>query len=387
MLPKLTPRFKPKYGFSELKIALKFNSNLRKQYEKKFSHKFNSKYGLMFSYGRTCIYSLLKVWELKQAEIICPAYTCVVVPHSIVKSNNIPVFVDASPKSFNMDLDQLKRKITPKTRCVILTHLFGFPEKIDLAIKIINDAERLYNHKIYVIQDMAHSYGCKFDGKLVSEYGDASIFGCNISKIINSIFGGMILTNNKDTFKKLLKFRDNNFITPPQIKEFTRLLYFLASIIAFNKYVYFWVNLLARNGLLERFTKYYDESKIDFPKDWNHLPTKIESRVGFVQLSKYDSIINSRIKQAKLISKKYRNNQIVKVNPFQSDSTYSHIVGMVENRDKFISDFRKKNKQEIGKIVDYCIPDFESYKKYINDHDDFPNARNYSKNIINFPIE
>lgn len=198
---------------------------------------------------------------------------------------------------------------------------------------------------------MAHSYGCSFDGKFVSEYGDASIFGCNICKIINSIFGGMILTNNEETFKKSLKFIENKFKTPPKIMETSRFLYFLASIISLNKYVYYWVYLLASKGFLDRFIKYYDESKIDFPKDWNHLPTKIESRVGIVQLSKYDSIVSSRIEQAKVISKKYRNNHIVKVKSFQNDSTYSHIVGMVENRDKFIRDFRKINSQETGMIV------------------------------------
>ena len=84
MLKHLIPRFKPNYNFKEWIAAFSFWRDDLLLYEKKFASKFNCSYGLMFSYGRVAIYSLLKVWGLRNSEIICPAYTCVVVPNAIV---------------------------------------------------------------------------------------------------------------------------------------------------------------------------------------------------------------------------------------------------------------------------------------------------------------
>ncbi|MEM9025146.1 MAG: DegT/DnrJ/EryC1/StrS family aminotransferase [Bacteroidota bacterium] len=175
----MIPRFKPQYGWREWLAAWRFTRGNIPAYEAAFARKFGVEHGTMFPHGRSGMYALFKVWGLEKAEIVCPAYTCVVVQHAVVLSDNVPVFVDCPEGDFNMDLGKLEAAITEKTRCVVATHLFGYPTDLDALGAIVARAEEKYGHKIYVLQDVAHSYGTEWNGRLVTEYGDAAIFGWN----------------------------------------------------------------------------------------------------------------------------------------------------------------------------------------------------------------
>lgn len=382
-MKSLLPRFKPNYDFKEFMAAICFWRNEISIYENEFSNKFGCKYGTMFSYGRSGLKVLLEIWELNQQEIICPAYTCVVVPHAIIKSNNIPRFIDSSKDSFHMDYRKIEESINVNTGAIIVTHLFGDAMNVEEIDKIVKKAEKKYSKKIYVIQDVAHSYGVKFNGKLVTTFGDAALFGCNISKIINSIFGGMIITNDKRTHQKIKNYQKLKMNSSSWLKEIARLIYMIVSWVAFNKYFYYWVNYLDRKGYLNRFTKYYDEEKIDFPLDWNETPKKIEARVGRVQLRKYDDFIHKRRLQAKNIIEKLKNSSDIKIRDYDENSNYSHLVALVENpsilKDKYYS-----NGIELGTVIDYNVPEMSAYKQF--NLNDYQNSNYYSTHIINFPL-
>jgi dTDP-4-amino-4,6-dideoxygalactose transaminase len=379
----MIPRFKPKYDLSEWLAAIKPTKGNIPKYEKAFSKKFGCEYGVMFAHGRTGIYALLKVWGLQGAEVICPAYTCVVVPNAIVLSNNQPVFVDCEDGAFNMSLDGIRQVITSKTRVIIPTHLFGYPMDLDRLQQIVSEAEARYGQKIYVVQDCAHSYGAFCNGRLVSEYGDAAIFGSNISKIINSIFGGMVITHNKNLADQLVRWRQQNTVNLGWKKSLKRFLYFVAVNVAFNQTIYGLVNWLERNGFLNRFVKYYEEGVIDLPNDWNQAPCEIEARIGLVQLEKYDEIIQKRRDTARRIIREMQSRDDILMLPYDESCTYSHIVAVVTNRNEWIEYYLKKGIQ-LGIVVEYSIPTMKAYKKYSRTI--FNNANHYSKNIINFPV-
>jgi len=379
---KLIPRLKPYYTFRDWIAAVNiFQKNPIEIYEKKFSQKFENDYGVMFQHGRTGLYALLKIWELEHDEVICPAYTCVVVPNAIVLSGNIPVFVDSAKDSFNMDLDLLEQTITEKTRVIVVTHIFGYPMDVIKIKKIVEKAQQKYGHKIYVVQDAAHSYGAKWQDNLVTKYGDAAIFGSNISKIINSIFGGMVITNSEDTYKRLKSWRKENTQKIGISKEFKRFIYFIAVNIAFNSYIYGFVNWLERSGALDKFVKYFEEDKIYFPNDWDYYPSNIEARVGLSQLEKYDYVIINRIINAKNWIEKLKYEDI-KFMPDTEGSTYSHCTGLVENRDTWLEKYRQEDIQ-LGIIIEYSIPYMKAYKKY--KRGEYPISLDYSKKSINFP--
>ena len=379
---KLTPRLKPNYTFSDWLTVLNiFQKNPIESYENEFAKKFENDYGVMFQHGRTGLYALLKVWGLENDEVICPAYTCVVVPNAIVLSGNVPVFVDSDKNSFNMDLKLLEDSITEKTKAIVVTHIFGYPMDVVKVQQIVKNAEQKYGHKIYIIQDAAHSYGAKWEGKLITKYGDAAIFGSNISKIINSIFGGMVITNSKETFDKLKSWRKNNTKVIGFSKSIKRFIYFVAVNFAFNSYIYGFVNWLERIGALDRFVKYFEEDKIYFPTDWDIMPSNIEARVGRNQLKKYDYIIENRVTNAKNWMNKLQDKECQFMQDIQG-STYSHCVALVENRADWLERYRKEGIQ-LGILIEYSIPYMKAYESY--KRTEYPVSLEYSKKSINFP--
>ncbi len=379
---KLFPRLRPNLDLGDLWAAIKPGRSSIERFETAFSNKFGCRHGIMFSHGRSGLYALLKVWGLKNDEIICPAYTCVVVQHAIVLSDNIPVFVDCARDSFNMDCNLLEASITERTRAIIVTHLFGCPMDVDRIQKIVKQAEIIYGHKIFVVQDVAHSYGAKWDGQLVTTYGDAAIFGCNISKMITSVFGGMVISNDSKLKEDLERFREKT-CRHSFSKSIRRLLYMIAVMIAFNPRLYSLVNWLENKGFLDQYSKYYSEEKIDFPDDWDEWPCALEARVGYHQLGKYDQIVQARVKNAQKWMSSLGSEHI-EFFEYPPGSTFSHCVGLVDDRSSWLKNYCERGYQ-LGILIEYCVPYMSSYNTY-RGNSEFPIALSYSKRAINFPV-
>lgn len=286
----MIPRLRPYFDHKELIAAIRPKADAVELFEQEFAQIFETRYTLAFSYGRSGLYALFKALKIENAEIVIPAYTCVVVPHAVVLSGNIPVFVDCAQDSFNMDLNALERAITPRTKAIIPTHLFGYP----MDVERVNQIAMAGKQKIYVIQDCAHSFGARWRGQLVNKFGDAAIFGSNISKIISTIFGGIVTTEDEEIYLKLKEYRDSNFRKPCWTKTIRRFFYLLSTYITFQPSFYGLINNLENMGLIDRFVKYYDESKIYFPEDFGDLMLPIEARVGLEQIKKYPKIIQRR---------------------------------------------------------------------------------------------
>lgn len=376
-------RFKPGLGWKELAAALMPRRNAISRYEKFFSETFRRPYGVMFNYGRSALYALFKVWNLNNAEIICPAYTCVVVAHAVVLSGNIPVFVDCDKEGFNMSLEGIRGAITEKTRGIIVTHVFGYPMDIAAVEKIVEEAELRYGRKIYIIQDCAHSFGAFWHGRMVTTSGDAAIFGLNISKTIHSVFGGMSITGDQHTYNMLLAYREGNFRKPGFGKTFYYFFYMLGAGLAFSRFIYPLVYKMIHRGWLDRFTRYYDEGQIDFPPGWDERPSAIQGRVGMAQLHQYENIIRERLDFARRLPRLMAGYRDIQFPPFHGGGTYSHFVAVVSHRERWLAAFEKIGVQ-LGTIIDYSIPEMTAYKAYRQG--DYPNARFYSRNVINFPF-
>jgi dTDP-4-amino-4,6-dideoxygalactose transaminase len=249
---------------------------------------------------------------------------------------------------------------------------------------IVKNAEKKFANKIYVVQDAAHSYGAKWDNELVTGYGDAAIFGSNISKLINSVFGGMVITNEAMTHQDLRNFRENKFKSVGLRRKLKILMYFFAVNVAFIETVYGMVNWLERKGLLESFVKYYDEGVIDLPRDWDEMPTSVEASIGLVQLAKYDAIIQERRKNSLRIQELLKNdNRFTFPIDDHLGCTYSHLVALVDDRDELVEEYRSRGIQ-LGILIEYVVPNMKAYLPYKNT--EFPVSEYYHTRTINFPI-
>ncbi|MBI2426949.1 MAG: DegT/DnrJ/EryC1/StrS family aminotransferase [Candidatus Kerfeldbacteria bacterium] len=144
-----------------------------------------------FDSGRTSLLLLLRAFGIGAGDgVLLQAYTCVAVPDPVLWAGATPVYVDIDANTLNMSPDDLEKKITPKTRAVIVQHTFGIPADLQRIIAIAR------KHGLVVIEDCAHAMGARASGNLVGTFGDAAFFSFGRDKVLSSVFGGMAVTND-----------------------------------------------------------------------------------------------------------------------------------------------------------------------------------------------
>ena len=381
----MIPRLKPYLGKAELMALFQDQRDAVTQFETQFAHLFKADYGIAFPYGRSALWAFFKAMGLEQAEVIMPAYTCVVVAHAIVLSGNIPRFVDITLYDYNMDLDQVEAAINQQTRAIVATHLFGYPLDVERLNHIVQRAEAHYGHKIWVIQDCAHAFGASWQEKLVCNFGDVALFGLNISKAITSIFGGMLTMNNATVAKRVRTWRNAHFHQPGSLKGLRRRPYLAATYLAFNETLYGLVNWLQNETpFLDYVTKaYHLDEKIHFPPDYKDQMTAVEAQVGLVQLLKYPEIVRRRQETAQYYDKNLRGLSDWALPPLVEGATYSHYVVLVQNQAYWL-DMLQRLGIQLGKLVDYVVPEMDPYRPYATGS--YSKSRQVLTQIINLPI-
>ena len=150
------------------------------------------------SYGRMAFYYILKALELPAgSEIVLPALTFWVVPALAKVAGLKVVFADIDPATFTIDPAALERAITPATKAVVPTHLYGLPCDMDAILGI---AAR---HNLRVIEDCAHALGATWDGRPVGTLGDAGFFSFQTLKPLNLYGGGLALVRDPDVASRV----------------------------------------------------------------------------------------------------------------------------------------------------------------------------------------
>ena len=376
----MIPRFQPPVGWPEL-LALLRPGGPRDilAFEAAFADAVGQRHAVTFPYGRTALVALLESLGFQRQSVVCPAYTCVVVAHAVVCSGNHPVFVDCGPDA-NMDLDRAAEAVARTgARMLIATSLFGHPVDLDAVARI---GERFPD--IFVLQDCAHSFTARWRGTAVQQGGTASLYGLNISKIMTSIFGGMLTTDDDALADSLRDWRRRRVTPAPAIASLRRRLYLAASVAAFQPVVYGLVDRLARSGWLGRFTDYYDEGSIELPADAFVGMTAVQARVGQVQARRLASIQNARIAYGRAYRDRLTAIPGLLFPPIPDGASFSHVVALVENRDLVVSRARKRG-VGLGEVVEYAIPDMAAYSEMAGDRH-FPLSRYFSRHAINLPV-
>ncbi len=174
-----------------------------KEFENKFSEYCNSNYGVGVNSATDALFLIMRSFGLKKGdEVISVSNTAVPTISSIVAANGTPRFVDIDPNSYLMDVNQLEKSITNKTKGVIVVHLFGQCVDMDPVIDICK------RRKIFLIEDCSQSHGAKYKNKIAGSMSDASVFSFYPTKILGG-YGdaGMVVTNNKNINDNLRKLR------------------------------------------------------------------------------------------------------------------------------------------------------------------------------------
>jgi perosamine synthetase len=163
-----------------------------KLFENSFSNYIGSKYAIALSNGTVALETALYAIGIEKGdEVILPNFTIVSCLNSIIKLGAIPIFVDVDKNHWNIDHNLIEKKITKRTKAIIVCHIFGHPAEIKKIIQIRN------KYNIKVIEDCAESHGAEYKGKKIGNFGDISTFSFYSNKLITTGEGGMVLTSNK----------------------------------------------------------------------------------------------------------------------------------------------------------------------------------------------
>jgi len=170
--------------------------------EEEFKKYLGVKYVFSFNSGRSGLMAILDAMEIKEGdEVLLQAFTCNSAVNPILEREAKPVFVDIDD-TLNLNPEDLKRKIIPRSKAVMVQHNFGWPAKIEEISKIARE------NNLFLIEDCAHSLGAKYKGKLCGTFGKAAFFSFGRDKIISSIFGGMAVTNDEKIGERLKEFQE-----------------------------------------------------------------------------------------------------------------------------------------------------------------------------------
>jgi perosamine synthetase len=171
--------------------------------EREFENYLGVRHAVSFNSGRSAFLAILNSLGLnKNDEIMLQAFTCNAVPNPVIWSGLKPVYVDCNEKTFNLDLEDLKRKISPQSRAVVVQHTFGLPAEMDEISEICRQ------NNLILIEDCAHSLGAEYKHKKVGNFGRVAFFSFSRDKVMSSVYGGMAATNDEDLAEKIRNYQE-----------------------------------------------------------------------------------------------------------------------------------------------------------------------------------
>jgi len=257
----MIPIFRPSMGEEEIEAVAEVLKSgwiglgpKTKEFEKKFAEYIGAKYAVALNSCTAALHLALNVLSINSGEVITTPITFVSTAHAILYNNATPVFADVQEDTLNIDPVDIERKITGRTKAIIPIHYGGYPADMDEILDIALE------YDLYVIEDAAHACGAEYKGKKAGSLGDIGCFSFHAVKNLATGDGGMITTNDKEVYEKLLKLR----------------------WLGINKSTY------QRDS--KGYSWYYDVESVGFKMHMND----ITAAIGLVQLKKLDKMNGRR---------------------------------------------------------------------------------------------
>ena len=178
-------------------------------FEDQFKEMLKAKYALAVSSCTAALHLALQLLNIKNGdEVITPSLTFVATVNAIKYVNAVPVFCDIIGKdNLNISPKEIEKKITKKTKAIIVMHYAGFPCQMDEIITIAR------KHRLKVIEDACHGPLSEYNGKKLGTIGDIGCFSFFSNKNIATAEGGMLVTNNEELFNKAKLLRSHGMTT------------------------------------------------------------------------------------------------------------------------------------------------------------------------------
>lgn len=173
------------------------------RFEQQFSARVARKHGVAVANGSVALDAAVAALGIGPGdEVIMPTFTIISCAAAVVRAGGVPVIVDCDPDTWNMDAEQVEARITPRTKAIMVVHIFGLPTDLD---PILDIARR---HDLKIIEDAAEMHGQTYKGRPCGSFGDVSTFSFYPNKHVTTGEGGMILTDDEALAERCRSLRN-----------------------------------------------------------------------------------------------------------------------------------------------------------------------------------
>jgi len=331
-----------------------------RRFESAFAEFVGARHAISFASQRAGMQAVLKALNFQQGdEVIVPAYTFFSVPACVVLAGLTPVFCDVSPPTWNLNPDEVKRTITPRTRALIVTHLNGCPADLESLVEITRKAG------IILIEDCAQALGATYRSKQVGSFG-VGCYSFGEGKNLLGLGGGMVTTDDDALAARLRQFSESlshpslgqilmkalrlltlNLLTQPPIFSFT---------------AYPWLYLASmQNGKVD--TDKAHVLRFISPLTRQRKMCNAQAALGLAQLSELTRRNQKRRENAFSLAEALQGLPGIELPPNPHDRThlYMHYAVRIKERDRFC---RTLVQRGVDAQRDYCsfcpkLPDFQ----------------------------
>ena len=172
------------------------------EFEEKFAHYTGNRYAASVCNGTVALHLALVALGIGPGdEVIVPTLTYIASVNAIAYTGATPVFVDSLQDSWQMDPEDIRHKVTAKTRAIMVVHLYGGPCDMDSIMTIARE------HGLFVVEDCAEAFGALYNGKHVGTFGDIGTYSFFGNKTITTGEGGMVVTNDETLHDRSVHFK------------------------------------------------------------------------------------------------------------------------------------------------------------------------------------
>ncbi len=296
---EIIPIAKPMVGEEEKRAVLEvLDSGMLAmgEYVEKFERAFASyigvKHALSTTSGTQALILALKALGVEGKEVLVPSFTFIASATSIIAAGGKPVFVDVDERTFNIDVEDARKKVTKNTIAIIPVHLFGQPCEMDAIMELAEE------YDLFVVEDACQAHGAEYKGRKVGSIGDVACFSFYPTKNMTTGEGGMITTNDDEIAER--------------------------------------IKMLRNHGQKERY--------LHVELGWNYRITSIQAAIGIEQLKKLDKFNEKRRKNARYYDEMLSSIDNVEIPYVMSEvkHVYHQYTIKVKEREKLTEAFRKK---------------------------------------------
>lgn len=308
-----------------------------KDFESEFARYCQARYGAGVNSGTDALYLALASLDIGPGdEVILPTFTFIATALCVSYTGAKPVFVDIEDTTYNLDPRKVEKAVTKKTKVILPVHIYGQSADMDEILKIAK------KNNIKVIEDAAQAHGASYQGKRIGSLGDISCFSFYPTKSLGAFGdGGMIATDNKEIYEKILMLRD-----------------------------------YGRIGRYEHKIKGYN-SRLD----------TVQAVILSAKLKRLDSWNKMRADNAHYYCELLKGVKGIKTPQTKKDRKhiYQTFAVRLKNRDQVCEGMKQKG---IGVLIHYPIPLHlqEAYKELGHKAGDFPVAEGVSREILSLPM-